>query len=66
VFRGTKITHQVVDLLPGRDPRGDRTFPGRKQGAREQVKARLWIRYAPVSSSTTGANAPANMALTDR
>src|SRR5262249_41664670 len=33
-LRGMKITYQIVDLFPGRDSRGDGTFPRGREGAR--------------------------------
>jgi hypothetical protein len=42
-LRGVKITHHIVDLLPGCDARGDGTFPRRQQGGRVQVEAQLRI-----------------------
>ena len=42
-FRGAKITHQIVDLLPGCDARGDGAVPRRRQCGRVQVEAKLRI-----------------------
>ena len=42
-LRGTEITHQIVDLLPGCDARGDGTFPRRQQGGRVQIEAQRRI-----------------------
>src|SRR5262249_16419998 len=47
-FRGTKLAHEIVDLLPGHDARGDRPFPRPPHGGPVPSPPAGWPRAVPI------------------